>query len=166
MTANLSRRSFLRGTAKRPATLRPPWARPEDEFRKLCTDCGDCAEACPEGIIVSLSEIPQIDFSAGYCTFCGDCVRACAEGAFVVEQTCDNLSNCPPWSLGASFDHRCIASQGTECRICGEQCEVEAIRFRPRRGGPPIPTIEGAVCTGCGACVGPCPSGAMQVLEI
>jgi len=163
LSENLSRRNFLRGSANKRTPLRPPWARPEAEFKKLCTGCNDCVEACPENIIFDRGGLPQISFRDGYCTFCGDCVKACDVGAFVAEAGCDNLSSCSAWSLRAHFDHRCIAANGTECRICGEQCEVGAIRFKPRRGGPPIPTIDAATCTGCGACVGPCPTGAIEV---
>jgi len=161
--AELSRRNFLRGAPRQTAPQRPPWALPEVDFRARCTDCNDCVEACPEGIIVNRANLPEIDFGQGGCTFCGDCVKACEAGAFVVPADCDNLSNCVPWSLRANFDHRCIAASGTECRICGEQCEVEAIRFKPRVGGPPIPMIDGIKCNGCGACVGPCPTRAIQV---
>ena len=39
----------------------------------------------------------------------------------------------------------------------------EAIRFSPRLGGPPRPEILDDRCTGCGACVRPCPVAALRV---
>ena len=163
MVAIVSRRSFLRRTAQRPAPVRPPWALAEADFRTKCTRCDECAKACPEGIIVVTAGLPQINFKRGHCTFCGDCLKACEAGALKIGDGCDNLSDSRPWSLGAHFNRRCIAAKGTECRICGEQCEAEAIRFQPRKGGPPLPVVDGTACTGCGACLAPCPTNAVVI---
>ena len=51
----------------------------------------------------------------------------------------------------------CLAYGNVVCRSCGETCEVGAIRFRPRLGGAAVPEVEGGKCTGCGACMAPCP---------
>ena len=57
----------------------------------------------------------------------------------------------------------CLALRGVECRICGEACDVGAIRLRPQPGGVARPQLDLAACTACGDCVAPCPVGALHV---
>lgn len=57
----------------------------------------------------------------------------------------------------------CISLQGTACRLCGDPCEPDAIRFRPLPGGRVLPEISAETCTGCGVCVSACPVGALSM---
>ena len=46
----------------------------------------------------------------------------------------------------------------------GKELAARAVHERsPRRGGPPLAEIDAAACTGCGACVAPCPVAAISV---
>ena len=159
MTDSSSRRNFLRGrfsTSKGP--VRPPWSLAESDFLRACTRCGDCLNACPTKVITDRDAgYPSIEFAAGECSFCGDCVTACKTGAL------KRIDGRLPWSAQASYGDQCLAQRRIECRICGDQCEVQAIRFPLRAGGIAIPLIDSSACTGCGACVAPCPVGAMTV---
>jgi ferredoxin-type protein NapF len=159
MTTPDSRRNFLRGRfSPRAGPLRPPWALAEADFLNRCTRCGDCVRACPTKIIVDHDAgYPGIDFSVGECTFCGDCRTACQTGAL---QSSDGQV---PWAARALINEGCLAHQRVECRVCGEQCAVAAIRFPPRAGGIALPVLDPARCTGCGACVSPCPVQAIAV---
>ncbi|HNN09095.1 MAG: ferredoxin-type protein NapF [Rhodocyclaceae bacterium] len=154
-----SRRNFLRGrVAAHKAQQRPPWAVAEATFTDLCSRCGDCARACPTRIIrQGDGGYPTIDFAAGECTFCGECVAACQTGAL------KRSAELAPWHLRATIGDTCIARKGVECRICGEQCGEAAIRFIPQMGGIALPQFDPDRCTGCGACVGPCPVQAIGV---
>ncbi len=153
------RRNFLRGRLSgRPATLRPPWAGDEDDFVSACTQCGDCARACPTHVIVrGDGGYPAIDFGKGECTFCAACVSACAPGA--LKRRGDML----PWTNRASIGDACLARNQVECRVCGEMCEVGAIRFRPQAGSVALPELDAEACIACGACVAPCPVGAIGI---
>jgi ferredoxin-type protein NapF len=159
MSETTNRRSFLRGKfAARQAPLRPPWALAEHDFLSLCTRCGECTRSCPTKIISERDAgYPVIDFSAGECTFCAGCVTACTTGALQksVEQ--------PPWTARAQIGDSCLARQRVECRVCGELCAAGAIRFPPVVGGSAIPQLDLPHCTGCGACVAPCPARAITV---
>ncbi len=149
----LSRRDFLRGSRRsETARIRPPGVAPE--ALAACTGCGRCVEHCPTGIVHLADGLPAVDFSAGECTFCGACSAHCPEPVF---------SEGP----AARFDHvvaiasSCLPFQRVDCQACRDACPEDAIRFRPVRGGPFVPEVSAAACTGCGACIAVCPVGAV-----
>lgn len=154
----ISRRQFLRGDlAGRKPALRPPWALDEAVFLHACTRCGDCAPACPTKIIVIERGYPVVDFAQGECTFCAACVTACHTDALTKN------GDQRPWRIEARIAPACMAFSNTVCRSCGDACMATAIRFRPRLGGAAVPEVDGEKCTGCGACVAPCPVKAITL---
>lgn len=153
-TAPLSRRELLLGqSVTRGAVICPPGTSIES-LEAACTSCGICVERCPAGIIRISEGMPSIDFSLGECTFCGECSAACPEPVFQAERV-------------ASFPHAavvsdaCLAKRGVACQSCGECCPEQAIRFRPRIGGPFTPELNEDLCSGCGACLSVCPVNAI-----
>ncbi|HJW25289.1 MAG TPA: ferredoxin-type protein NapF [Rhodocyclaceae bacterium] len=150
------RRGFLGGRLRKEAPLRPPWALPEAIFSDRCSRCGDCTGTCPQGIL-KLDEggYPIVDFSRGECTFCTACLGACRTGALVRGEM--------PWRLTPAVSQACLPRSGIECRSCEDACPASAIRFVPRLGGPALPAVDGERCTGCGACVAPCPAAAIAL---
>lgn len=154
--ARLDRRNFLRGRrSKAPDEPRPPWA--ITNFADVCSRCGDCLKACPEHILrPGDGGFPCIDFSQGGCTFCQLCVSACEPRA--LDPTWGS-----PWTWRALVDDSCLAGQGVYCRACGDYCDAHAIRFRLQIGGRALPDIDPSLCTGCGACQAPCPTGSIRM---
>jgi len=59
----------------------------------------------------------------------------------------------------------CLTSQGVFCRTCGEACEPEAIIFTPVVGHAPTPAINADTCTGCGECIGICPTNVITLKQ-
>ncbi|WP_246036091.1 ferredoxin-type protein NapF [Aliishimia ponticola] len=150
------RRNFLRGRFRQSDGLAmyPPGA--QDAFAELCTNCGDCATACPEGIIVKTgSAHPIVDFTRGACTFCGECSAACPSGALLAE-------NITLWPWRATIQTNCLSFQGITCRACEDACEPRAIRFRLMTAGRAIPEIDTGQCSGCGECAFTCPAQAVR----
>ena len=152
----LTRRSLLFGRqATEAPALRPPWALPEVDFASRCTRCDACVRACPEQVLVRGGDgLPRFVATSGECTFCGDCVQACESAAL-------DASILPPWELGARVGDGCLSARGVVCASCREACPETAIHVAPGARGPAV--IDAERCTGCGACVGICPAGAIAL---
>jgi len=162
---SLARRSLFSGRAHTPMApaLRPPWALDEAAFQDTCTTCDKCIGGCAEGIILrGAGGYPVIDFNKGECTFCGDCAEVCAPGALVAQDHDQIL----PWTLEARVSSDCLSACAVTCRVCGDRCDARAIRFQLAVGGVADPIIDQSLCTGCGACVAPCPVGAVEVVQV
>jgi len=162
LPAKMNRRQFLQfGRNKKTDVIRPPWALAEETFQHACTRCGDCIDACPEKILIreGVNGYPQVDFKRGECTFCGDCVERCPTAAL-------DRSLATAWQVKAVIGDVCLAFRHVICCTCAEQCEAGAISFKPQRGGVGQPDINLQSCIGCGACVAPCPTQAIEVVHV
>lgn len=103
-------------------------------------------------------ELPRISFAQGECTFCEACAEACPQDLFDTSRR--------PFAHRAEIANDCLIYSGVECRSCGDACPEAAIRFRPRIGGPFLPEIRTNACTGCGACLAPCPVDAVTIVPL
>lgn len=153
---DFTRRAFLTG-ARTPAeeTSRPRPPGVSDRTLSACTGCGACETACPEDIIEIADGHVAVDFTRGECTFCGACAEACPE---------------PVFEDGVGMEHEvrigdgCLVHAGIACMTCRDACPEQAISMRPRIGLPFLPVLDPSVCTGCGACIAPCPVDAIETL--
>jgi ferredoxin-type protein NapF len=156
------RRLFVRLPGSEINTAAPhrmPWTVGEQAFTDGCTRCGQCVESCETAIIVSgAGGFPEVDFNRGECTFCGVCGDICPESVFISREQ-------PPWQKIAAIGANCLSYQGVECRSCGDMCEYSAIRFRLLAGRVAEPVLNSDECTGCGACVKPCPVNAITISD-
>ena len=154
---DLSRRRFFGSRLPRVAPFRPPWSVLEARFVDACSRCDDCVKACPTSLLKrGDGGFPVADFSAAACTFCGDCAKACKTGAIATDTSQE------PWQFTIRIGEGCLAHQRVECRVCGEMCEARAIRFPLMAGGVSRPEVDSSACTGCGACLAPCPVNAIE----
>ena len=156
----VSRRQLLRGqfNAHTQNEIRPPWAKDEALFIDLCSRCGDCITACPEGIISTGSgKFPTVDFRQGECTFCHQCAEVCQHDAF--------HKNTGPWNIVANIKDNCLSKIGVICQSCAEVCDHRAIKFKLQVGGVPSISLDTQQCTGCGACIHTCPKNAITPIQ-
>ncbi len=161
-SVNLNRRAFLKGRSPKynPDAIYPPWSIEASRFVEKCERCDKCIEACPGKILVcGDGGFPEVDFRRGECTFCGDCVAACEADAFNPGE--HNESNA--WSILPRIANSCLSMNAITCRSCGDNCDVEAIRFHLQVGGIAIPVIDSDQCNGCGACLYVCPENSVTM---
>lgn len=160
MVGSVSRLQFLSADfSGRRSPFRPPWALEEVDFIGRCQRSGACVAACPEKILErGRGGFPSVNFALGACTFCGECVKACHHAAYHEE-----APTSAPWGLKARIREGCLALSRVVCRTCGEHCPAGAIRFSLLPGATASPEVNVDRCTGCGACVAPCPSGAIAM---
>ena len=110
--------------------VRPPGARPEDDFLATCARCGQCMKVCPTNVLqpavfeagVEGMFTPQLDFRRGYCDWqCNECGKVCPSQAIrtltleqkhatVIGRAYVDRNRCLPWS------------EGKECLVCNELC--------------------------------------------
>lgn len=155
---DISKRSFLRGGRPAPE-LRPPWLIDPAALADNCTRCGKCIELCPEGILCAGDGgFPLVEFGLGECSFCGDCTTACEADLFLSPGEASTA-----WDHCAVVGDNCLAQLGVMCRSCEDACEPRAIHFPLAAGVVPHPVIDVEACTGCGACIRPCPEQAISM---
>ncbi len=130
---------------------RPPGAATESVFRRLCTGCDACTEACPEAAITWTPatpggpRMPVIDAREAPCRLCTDlpCAAACETGALSLERgrvmgnARVSTAPCLPF-----------------CSVCVEHCPVPGAMLQ--QAGKL--SVDADLCAGCGVCLHVCPS--------
>jgi len=158
---DMQRRNLIRGNFFSHADdIRLPWLKSVALFYENCTQCYECIHACPESIVKKADgAYPGIDFKSGECTFCGECAQACPQALFEAHK--NNI----PWTIVANVTPLCLALHQISCRSCQDSCAYGAIKFELAPATIPHPEINDQLCTGCGACVSPCPSFAIEMIK-
>ena len=167
-----SRRDFLTTLRKplqqskesSPLVVRPPYGLDESLFQSECVTCESkaCVTSCDEQIIFIQNDgTPALSFVKSGCTFCEACANACAPNVLSLDHTHTAEK------LNATFvisTQGCVAHNGVICFSCKEPCIDDAILFN----GMFNPVIDRDKCTGCGFCLGRCPTQAIDftVMEL
>jgi ferredoxin-type protein NapF len=164
----LCRRLTRLWARRRPGTIscreaRPPWAIEESQFLTLCQRCGNCFQACPNGLIKPaagpeyqdspIAGTPVLDLDCGQCSYCGSCARACPSGAL-------DLRYGRQVQTRVRIETSCQARQGFYCLLCEDACPQQAIK-----ASPDGVTVNMAACDGCGACGLACLYGAISLVR-
>lgn len=143
---------------KESLIVRPPYGLSESLFQSECVMCENnaCAASCEEEIIlIRADKTPMLNFSKTGCTFCEACANACEANVLSLEHS-ENSEK-----INAEFRisiEGCLAHNGVICFSCKEPCIDDAILFN----GMFNPVIDMDRCTGCGFCLGRCPTQAIS----
>lgn len=138
--------------------IRPPYAIDELDFLLSCDRCGDCIEACPHGVIMSLSvksgigayKTPVMDLLNHACHLCSawPCVTACETGALALpkeQRTAERFL--PKIAKMVINKDTCIPFSGPDCGACSI-CPVDGAMNWVKG----VPVINEDLCTGCAMC--------------
>lgn len=160
--------------------LRPPGARKESEFMKLCIKCGRCVASCPYDTLRLAKPEDDILIGTPYftprdvpCYMCVDvpCVPVCPTNALdstllsIVENGKETMDIKKAKMGVAIVDNKsCVAYWGIQCDACYRACPLidEAIKLeykqndRTRKHSYLLPVIDSDICTGCGLCERAC----------
>ena len=161
-----SRRDFLSAFRKpleknresSAPVLRPPYGLNESLFQSECITCESkaCVASCDEEIIMIQSDgTPMLNFVKSGCTFCDDCANACESDVLSLGNvhTAEQTN-----TIFRISTEGCVAHNGVICFSCKEPCIDDAILFN----GMFNPVIDMEKCTGCGFCLGRCPTLAID----
>ncbi|MDO5579833.1 MAG: 4Fe-4S binding protein [Planctomycetia bacterium] len=156
--------------------LRPPGAVAEPRFSSLCSSCGRCISACPNGHLIPIgfgssakeedgknpqslfyNLTPTVEIEKSSCEKeCIACGQVCPTGAirpFDLKEKAHLQTGIAVYN----FDH-CVLYMEKECNICIRECPWDAISSvwsDDLMIG--LPTVDPKKCTGCGRCVAECP---------
>lgn len=160
--------------------LRPPGAKVEEDFLKLCIKCGQCVTACPYHTLSLATPGSNLPIGTPFfepreipCYMCVDipCVPVCPTGALdktSVSRVVDGkeVLDIEKARMGvAVVDHEsCVAYWGIQCDACYRVCPIldSAISLEHRRNDRTgkhaflIPVVNSDACTGCGLCEKAC----------
>ena len=158
-----------------PDLIRPPGARPEDDFLRRCYRCGACLAACPTntlqpfGLSSGLPGLltPVITPQLGPCEpACDACGQACPTQAIRPLPLAERL-----WAkVGTAhiLRHKCLAWElDRKCLVCDEVCPYDAIVLKPEPGlKAAVPYVVENRCSGCGFCEHHCPVEAVPAILV
>lgn len=151
----------------RKAPLTPPGSRSARNFAQHCTTCHLCVSECPNHVLRPSTDLshflqPTMGYENGFCRpECTRCSEVCPAGA-ILPITREEKSS-TQIGLAHWIEKNCLpVSEGVSCGNCERHCPAGAISMRPLdeadMDSPMVPTVNPAVCIGCGACEYVCPA--------
>ena len=155
---------------EREVPVTPPGSRSVKDFYRRCTACQLCVAQCPNNVLRPSDRLehlmqPEMSFERGYCRpECTRCSELCPSGA-IRRITKEEKTR---YHVGTARVDRdlCVAEQGTSCGNCARHCPVGAITMVENEMGLSVPSVDPAVCIGCGACENLCPSRPVSAITV
>lgn len=169
--------SYVSKAKAAPLALRPPGAREEGEFIKLCIKCGKCTTFCPYDTLKLAKPEDSAPTGTPYfipreipCYMCEDvpCVPVCPTNALDERLLANeqNKMDIRKAQMGVAIvdDKNCVAYWGIQCDACYRACPLidSAIKLaykhndRTNKHAFLLPVVDSDICTGCGMCERAC----------
>ena len=172
--------SYIEEARSAPLILRPPGAKPEVDFLRMCIKCGQCAEVCPYETLLMAKPGDNKPVGTPYfiprevpCYMCTDipCVPICPTGALDKDSVSSikddkKILDIEVAKMGLAIvdEESCIAFWGIQCDACYRACPMmdKAITLEYKRNERTgkhallIPKVHSHDCTGCGLCEHAC----------
>ncbi len=142
--------------------LRPPGARPEEEFADLCIGCGQCASVCPNTCIRMLNferglddlATPVIQPRAKACILCMACTQVCPTGALRKLPATQEGMLAVRMGTAVVSEDLCYSFSGRTCGSCYHACPLPGKAMTV--GLYEQPKVNSDYCVGCGLCEQAC----------
>lgn len=159
----------------RQTPLTPPGSLSASNMETRCTGCQLCVSECPNDVLRPSSDLmhlmqPVMSYERGYCRpECTRCSDVCPAGAI---KPLDQLAKSSV-QIGHAvwIKKNCVpVTDGVECGNCARHCPTGAIEMVPLEPGNEeslsVPTVNEAICIGCGACEYVCPSRPFSAIYV
>lgn len=156
---------------QRDAPLTPPGSKSIRDFYSKCTACQLCVSACPNNVLRPSTDLehlmqPLMGYENGWCRpECTRCSEVCPSGAIIKISREEKTQ----YHIGTARINRnlCVAENGTRCGNCARRCPTGAITMiEDETRGVSVPSVDEAVCIGCGACEFLCPSRPVSAISV
>lgn len=176
--APMSAHAYGKGSldsVKRHTAVVPAGARGVRDFFERCTGCQLCVANCPHGVLRPSDDWrtclqPSLSYENGFCSpDCNICSQLCPTDAIrpvSVEEKPSIRIGYAVWEA-----ERCLVlTEGRACGNCARHCPSGAIYMKssdpknPR--SPRVPTMDAALCIGCGMCEYYCPAVPMRAMHV
>ena len=151
---------------ERTTPITPPGSISANNMAKHCTGCQLCVAECPNQVLRPSTGLftmmqPTMSYEHGFCRpECTRCSQVCPAGAINPINKAEKSSI----QIGHAVwvkDNCLPVTEGVHCGNCARHCPTGAIKMMPYNVGDKkvmVPTVNTAVCIGCGACEYVCPS--------
>jgi len=159
---------------KRQTPLSPPGSASADHLLDHCTSCQLCISKCPSHVLkpafmeYGLGGMmqPVMDFEKGFCNFdCTVCSDVCPSGA-LLPLTTEEKHRTQVGHVVFIKENCVVYTDETNCGACSEHCPTQAVSMVPYKNGLTIPSVNPAICVGCGGCEYICPVRPYRAIHV
>ncbi len=159
---------------KRKTPLSPPGSQSAKRLQERCTACHLCVAKCPSNVLKpSVTEYglegfmqPVMDFSHGFCNYnCTICSGVCPNEA-LVSLSVEEKHKLQMGRVTFIMNNCVVFTDETSCGACSEHCPTQAVQMVPYKDSLTIPSVNPAICVGCGGCEYVCPALPFKAIHV